>query len=491
MSDHITRAELGKVNRALKKIGIDKPSLNERQQAVIYLREKLISIIDRSSTFLSKVLRARIRVSSSPIIILQHSAKEDAKIHSKMTLSLRKAGYDEPSEQLIEKACHYLNGLEIDPLIHQCRTLGQWLRDFEPTIIVQPTANKKFAELSILATALSLAVPVSPGSYNDTAVLEATIRQAAKSLTEPLGLYPREIALRYGITFEGTLLDCFGFWERGNAYCERCLDREACSNVVKEASLGALANPAMKEFQMSPDFDRISQPLKVLSPERTSEGTLAAVTERKALLSWLDSEFPELTRVDYTESTNYQISNPYNRRRMVLLKVEKFSPRAYSVIFSAASLEQADRFSLSKIRHGWTHTTPDLPVLQTAVRGYLKIALDIPAVSVALSREEEIKQEIQKSLVDHWTGRIEHRSGYDIFVDTRGQKILRFNRFDSRGFQLDFSRWNLEKATEHGLKYTSSGARYEGASKEELEKLLQVYLHSLKSKHFKVRSSIA
>jgi len=208
------------------------------------------------------------------------------------------------------------------------------------------------------------------------------------------------------------------------------------------------------------------------------------VTNRKALLSWLDLEFPELTRVDYTESTNYQISNPYNRKRMVLLKIEKFSLRSYNVVFNVATESQAQEFLLSKTRYGWVHSSPDILKLQESIKGYLKVSLDIPAVSVALSREEEIKQEIQKDLRNKWTGRIEHRSGYDIFVDTKGQKILRFNRFNERGLQLDFSRWNLDKANEYGLKATSSGARYEGNSKEDLEKLLNIYLNSIKSKHF-------
>ena len=191
-------------------------------------------------------------------------------------------------------------------------------------------------------------------------------------------------------------------------------------------------------------------------------------------------------RVDYSESTNFQISNPY-RRRLVLLKVERFSSRAYSVIFSTATAEQATTFNLTKTRHGYLFTEPDVMRLQDYIRAYLAVALDVPAVSTVLSKEEEVRQRIQKELTTRWTGRIEHRTGYDLFVDMRGLKILKFNRSKAKGFQLDFSRWNDKKAEEHGLRHTASGARYEGDSEEELQRLLSLYLHSLKSKYFALR----
>jgi hypothetical protein len=225
----------------------------------------------------------------------------------------------------------------------------------------------------------------------------------------------------------------------------------------------------------------------VLSVDKSStEGALAALADRNMLLAWLEAEFPALVRVDYSESTNFQISNLY-RKRLVLLKIERFSSRAYSVIFNAATAEQALAFKLTKTRHGYLFTEPDLLRLQEHIRAYLAVSLDVPAVSVVLSKEEEVKQRIQKELTDNWTGRIEHRSGYDLFVDMRGLKILKFNRSNAKGFQLDFSRWNDRKAEEHGLRHTASGARYEGDSEAELQRLLSIYLHSLKSKYFALR----
>jgi hypothetical protein len=412
------------------------------------------------------------------------------KTWDKVKKSLYEAGYFEPTNLLINQATKWLIDRGTNPDKHRPKTIANWLRDFIPQPILKPSTNRKLIELSVLAASLSLEVPVplKSNSAKQVELLEDLIRKAAKKLVEPNSIYARDIALRYGIVFEGELFDCFGFWEQGNQYCMRCNDRIKCMEKVKEASLGALVNPSIKEFKMDSKLAE-SQPLRVLSTEKSSsEGTLAAVTNRKALLSWLDLEFPELTRVDYTESTNYQISNPYNRKRMVLLKIEKFSLRAYSVVFNVATDAQSKEFSLIKTRYGWIHSVPDILKLQESIKGYLKIALDIPAVSIALSREEEIKQEIQKDLRNKWTGRIEHRSGYDIFVDTRGQKILRFNRFNEKGLQLDFSRWNLEKANEYGLKPTSSGARYDGTSKEDLEKLINIYLNSIKSKHFGPKS---
>jgi hypothetical protein len=404
----------------------------------------------------------------------------------KIKKSLQEAGYAEPTDLLINQATQWLIERVTHPDKHRPKTIANWLHDFTPQAVVKPSVNRKLIELYILAATLSLEVPVplKANTNQQIKLLEELIHKAAKHLTEPESVYARDIALRYGIAFEGELYDCFGFWEQGNQYCIRCKDMIACMEKVKQASLGALINPSIKEFNMDVPLEE-SQPLRVLSESKSSsEGTLAAVTNRKALLSWLDLEFPELTRVDYTESTNYQISNPFNRKRMVLLKIEKFSLRSYNVVFNVATEDQAKEFLLSKTRYGWVHASPDILKLQESIKGYLKIALDIPAVSIALSHEEEIKQEIQKDLRNKWTGRIEHRSGYDIFVDTKGQKILRFNRFNERGLQLDFSRWNLDKANEYGLKPTSSGARYEGTSKEELEKLLDIYLNSIKSKHF-------
>ena len=500
MSD-ITRAQLGKANRALKKLGNATPTEKEKEEMVLLFLSLGIDPALESSSFLAKKFRLRSTpppTALSPIspapppapAAKAKSGDETSKTRGKIVRGLRKAGYPEASELLIAEALGFLTTKGINPLAHASKTLANRLRSFKPAIVSvpKPAASKKSAELMILAAALALEIPTSFSvtDEDETEALEALIRKAAKTCVEPSNSYARTVALRYGIAFEGTLLDCFGYWERGNYYCDRCSFREGCFTKVKEASLGALTLPAMREFQVPPDFERESLPLRVLSVDKTStEGALAALADRNMLLSWLEAEFPSLVRVDYSESTNFQISNLY-RKRLVLLKIERFSTRAYSVIFSAASPEQATAFKLNKTRHGYLSTEPDVMRLQEHIRAYLAVSLDVPAVSLVLSKEEEVKQRIQKELTLNWTGRIEHRSGYDLFVDMRGLKILKFNR-SSKGFQLDFSRWGDKKAEEHGLRHTASGARYEGDSEEELQRLLSVYLHSLKSKYFALR----
>jgi hypothetical protein len=500
MSD-ITRAQLGKANRALKKLGNATPTEAEKENLVLLFLSLGIDPALETSSILARKFRLRSTpppaALSSPVAPVApapptkaKTSNEASKTRGKIVRGLRKAGYPEASELLITEALNFLTGKGINPLAHASKTLANRLRPFKPALVPppKPAASKKSAELMILAAALALEIPTSFTSLetDETANLEALIRKAAKTCVEPSNSYARTVALRYNIVFEGALADCFGYWERGNYYCERCSFREGCFTKVKEASLGGLTLPAMREFSVPLDFERESLPLRVLSVDKTStEGTLAALADRNLLLSWLEAEFPSLVRVDYSESTNFQISNLY-RKRLVLLKIERFSTRAYSVIFSAASPEQATAFKLSKTRHGYLFTEPDIMRLQEHIRAYLAVSLDVPAVSLVLSKEEEIKQRIQKELTALWTGRIEHRSGYDLFVDMRGLRILKFNR-SSKGFQLDFSRWGEKKAEEHGLRHTASGARYEGDSEEELQRLLAIYLHSLKSKYFALR----
>lgn len=502
-----TRAQLGKANRALKKLGTISPTETAKEELLRFFLSFGTDPALKSSSFLAKEFRLHGGGGGSgessaipalnplppakPAPVKPKAEDESAKTRGKLMRALRKAGYPEASELLIGEALDFFTVKGVTPLRHASKTLANWLRTFKPALVIvpKPSASKKFAELMILAAALALEIPTSFSSLegDETENLEILIRKAARTLVEPSNLYARTVALRYGIVFEGTLADCYGFWERGNYFCQQCQFRESCFSKVKMASLGALALPAMREFRVPPDFERESLPLRVLSVDKTaSEGALAALTDRKMLLLWLESEFPALVRVDYSESTNFQISNPY-RKRLVLLKIERFSSRAYSVIFNAASPEQALAFNLTKTRHGYLFTEPDIMRLQEYLRAYLAVCLDLPAVSVVLSKEEEIKQRIQKELLATWTGRIEHRSGYDLFVDMRGLKILKFNRPNAKGFQLDFSRWNDKKAEEHGLRHTASGARYEGNSEEELKRLLSIYLHSLKSKYFALR----
>jgi hypothetical protein len=498
MSD-ITRAQLGKANRALKKLGNATPTEAQKKELILFFLALAIDPALETSSVLAKKFRLRqipppaapTPVSPAPPAPKAKTGDETAKTRGKIVRGLRKAGYPDASELLIAEALNFFTGKGINPLAHASKTLANRLRGFKPAIVSapKPAASKKSAELMILAAALALEIPASFATLeaDETEKLEALIRKAAKTCVEPSNSYARTVALRYGIVFEGTLLDCFGYWERGNYYCERCSFRDSCFTKVKEASLGALALPAMREFLVPPDFERESMPLRVLSVDKTStEGALAALADRSMLLSWIEAEFPALVRVDYSESTNFQISNLY-RKRLVLLKIERFSTRAYSVIFSAASPEQATEFKLVKTRHGYQFTEPDVMRLQEHIRAYLAVSLDVPAVSLVLSKEEEVKQRIQKELTAHWTGRIEHRSGYDLFMDMRGLRILKFNRANAKGFQIDFSRWGEKKAEEHGLRHTASGARYEGDSEEELQRLLSAYLHSLKSKYFALR----
>jgi hypothetical protein len=97
---------------------------------------------------------------------------------------------------------------------------------------------------------------------------------------------------------------------------------------------------------------------------------------------------------------------------------------------------------------------------------------------------EQIKQKILQSLLDNWTGYIEPRAGYQVFLDQRGQKLLRFGRFSPKHFYVTFSRWNEPTAHTYDIEYTGAGARYGGNSVSELEKLIDDYLSSIKSKYF-------
>jgi hypothetical protein len=491
-NEEFTKGQKGKIRRTLENLGIAVPTDSQILEMLRFFHVKGYEVMKFTSISLRNEYRKLYSSESDLSPLLPAPVEKPDKTALRILKSLKKAGYADPTEFLVQQALKYLVDLGLKPSSDSLALLALRLKDFKPVIVTapKPTTGRKLQDLMILAASLSLEIPNFLEDATDetaqTIAVENLIRRASETLTEPTAHFSREIALRYGITFKGDLLDCFGFWEVNDPYCGRCLDREACFHKVKEASLGALANSAFRDFNIPEDFKRISEPLKILSDKSTSEGTLAALTDRKALLSWLDNEFPELTRVDYTETTNYQISNPY-RKRLILLKIEKFTPRAYNVIFAIANPEQVQELALTETRHGFTYTGTNIVELQDKLRRYLRVALDIPAVSVAFSPEEEIKQEIQRNLTENWNGRIEHRTGYDVFVDTRGQKVLRFNRFSSKGFYLDFSRWGREKAEEYGLKITSSGARYEGTSKEELERLLNIYLSSLRSKHFSPR----
>jgi hypothetical protein len=412
--------------------------------------------------------------------------------------ALKRVGWIEPTDILINEATTYLIAHGTPPSKHSHKIICDKLRNFRPETLppITPSAGRKYVDLLILAFAMSLEIAVEPrmkvqqvptSEEQKVILLETLIRKAAKKLVLPRDAYAREVALRYNIVFEGTVFECFGFWERNNTYCVRCLDKAACFELVKAASMGALANPAITEFHTGEDL-RESQPLRALQIEKsTNEGTIAAVIDRKLLLVWLGQEFPSLSRIDYTESVNFQITHPY-RKRMLLLKIDKFTTRAYNVIFSVISDIQAEDFGLTKIRGNWMHTQPDVLKLQEEIRKYLAIAMEIPAISAVLSKEEQIKQEIQQKLVREWSGVLESRADHDVFIDSRRQKILRFSRLPTKGFRLDFSRWSREKAAEYGLKYTSSGARYEGSDRQELEKLLHIYLHSIKSSYFGPRN---
>jgi len=415
-----------------------------------------------------------------------------AEMYKRIARALKRCGWENPSDLLIKEALVFLKKNDVVP--DNYKTISAWLHDFHPAIPpLEPSPERKYIELCILAQYCALEIA---GSFDErpveerTAEVEAMVRKAAKINKPPYDVYAREIALRYDIAFEGKRPpDCFGYWEPGNRLCSACTDQEACRHLVDEAGMGAMANPALKEFGV-PEPLRKSAPLSVCRVEKNvNEGTLAALGDRKLLISWIGSEFPTLTRIDYTESVNFQIAHPY-RKRLVLLKIEKFTTKSYSVVFSAISDAQAATFGLTKVRGNWAHIAPDIVKLQAEIRDYLAVAMDIPAISVVLSKEEEMKQEIERDLTENWTGVLEHRADHDVLIDSRRQKILRLSRFPTKGIRVDFSRWGREKAAEHGLRYTSSGARYEGSDRAELERLLQLYLHSIKSVSFGPRNEI-
>jgi len=414
---------------------------------------------------------------------------KDAETNRWVARALKRCGWIEPTDSLIKEALGFLkkNGTALT----KYKTIYGGLEKFNPEAPpLVPSPDRKYVDLLILASACGLAIPVNLGSEpveNKIREVELILRKAAKKFKLPSDAYARDVALRYDIVFEGKILDCFGYWEPDNKLCMGCTDQERCYAVVKNAGMEALVNPAIKEFGV-PEPLRESAPLRVCRIERsTNEGALAAANDRKSLIIWIGSEFPALARFDYTESVNFQITHPY-RKRLVLLKVEKFTPKAYLVVFNVISDEQAAEFGFTKIRNNWTHTVPDVLKLQDEIRKYLVVAMDIPAISVVLSKEEEIKQQIQRYLTENWTGILEHRADHDVFIDSRRQKILRFSRLSTKGFRLDFSRWGREKANEFGLRYTSSGARYEGSDRTELERLLRIYLHSIRSDYFGPRN---
>jgi hypothetical protein len=413
---------------------------------------------------------------------------KEAETNRWVARALKRCGWVDPKDSLIKEALGFLTktGVVLTKYKTICSGLEKFAPEFAP---LEPSPDRKYIDLLILASACGLAIPVNVNEpvENKIREVELILRKAAKKFKLPSDAYARDVALRYDIVFEGRILNCFGYWEPNNKLCMDCSDQVQCNAIVKNAGMEALVNPAIKEFGI-PEPLRESAPLRVCRIEKsTNEGALAAASDRKSLLNWIVAEFPTLARFDYTESVNFQITHPY-RKRLVLLKVEKFSPKYYLVVFNVISDEQAKEFAFTKIRGSWTHTAPDVLKLQDEIRKYLVVAMDIPAISVVLSKEEEIKQQIQRYLTENWTGILEHRADHDVFIDSRRQKILRFSRLPTKGFRLDFSRWGREKALEFGLRYTSSGARYEGSDRAELERLLRIYLYSLKSDFFGPRN---
>jgi hypothetical protein len=421
---------------------------------------------------------------------------EDRGLQFKVIQALRLNHYQGTySEDLFSEAILFLANLELsleEIAALPVNELAEKLAYFDQPLPVElplaiPAQSRRFVELCILARALALVVP-SRFEESRVAELETLVRKRAAACNEPSCGYARRIALRYSIPFGGKLLDCFGYWEPDNKYCQQCKLESPCAERVRNASLGALTNPALSIFRIPPDLERPSQPLQILTLDRTTnEGALAAVTDRKTFLSWIRLEYPDLVQVDYDESVNFQLYHPHTKKKMILLKVNRFTVRAYSVLFGMATKDQADTLGLAQNRAGFTYSAVGLVNLQNAVREYLKVALDIPPLSVQLSPEEELKLKIQKKLVQTWTGRIEHRAGYDLFFDTKNRHILRFGPFTPKAYKITFSRWNKEEAKERGLKPTSNGARYEGHDEEELNRILQEYLSGVKSQYFSLK----
>jgi hypothetical protein len=108
---------------------------------------------------------------------------------------------------------------------------------------IGPTSRLK--QLQKLAEALLLAIPeeMNISERDAVAQIEGIIRRAAKTSVEPNSQYARNLALRRGIAFSGTLASCFGYYEDNNYYCTLCLYRPKCAEKVRAADAAIGVSP--------------------------------------------------------------------------------------------------------------------------------------------------------------------------------------------------------------------------------------------------------
>src|ERR1700757_1017646 len=146
MSD-ITRAQLGKANRALKKLGKTSPTETEKEELVLFFLSLNINPALESSSFLAKEYRLRktappalnpVAPTRAPATKTKNGGDETAKTRGKVVRALRKAGYPEASELLIAEAFNFFTAKRITPLKHASKTLANWLRSFKPALVAVP-----------------------------------------------------------------------------------------------------------------------------------------------------------------------------------------------------------------------------------------------------------------------------------------------------------------------------------------------------------------
>jgi hypothetical protein len=143
MSD-ITRAQLGKANRALKKTGNATPTEGQKEELILFFLSLGIDPALETSSVLAKKFRLRQTppppaalspVSPPPTPAPKTKTKagdETNKTRGKVIRGLRKAGYPEASELLITEALNFFITKGINPLKHASKTLANRLRNFKP-----------------------------------------------------------------------------------------------------------------------------------------------------------------------------------------------------------------------------------------------------------------------------------------------------------------------------------------------------------------------
>lgn len=343
------------------------------------------------------------------------------------------------------------------------------------------SAPKKVMDLCILAVAVGLAVaPRGEADYEQYAEeIEAFIRNAAPNLTEPSSSYARVVADEFVITFGKDVLDCFGWWERGNDCCQGCPLERNCVAKVRESNLAAMANPAISIFRIKSEKQRPSTPMQILPTETVENAVTRAEIDRNSFISFIDVTYPDLIKTTYAAAICYHISNQHMKRK-VLIKIETFSPRSYSVLFSKIADDLGSALELVHLKAGWTYSSSDLARLKETVIDYLAVALDMGAISGELSEDENIKLELMRSLEADYRLRLDYRRGYEVLNDSRGHVVLRFKKFSDKSYHVAFPRMRPEQGESYGLKHTSHGYAYLDRDLARLKQIIKEHLDSIK-----------